>query len=400
MMLIFGMGGGLITAQLLTPATSCPESPEVCAQFEVFWQSWDIASNRFVDAEAVDPQRMTEGAINGMLDSLGDRGHTRYLSAEDARRWAESLAGEFEGIGAYIDVRDGQTIIVAPIEGSPAEQAGLQPDDAILRVDGVSTDGWSIEELSTRVRGPRGTSVTLTIGRAGQFEPFDVTITRANIEVPNVTWRMLPDSVALIRLNSFGARAADEMQQALTEAQAQGAQALVFDLRYNPGGLVNEAIAIAGQFLPPDTTVLLEEDRNGNRTPSKTTGAGVARDIPMVVLVDQNTASSAEILSGALQDAGRARVVGVTTVGTGTVLRTYNIQGGGQLLLGTTQWLTPSGRLIRQQGITPDVIVALPPGGQPLSPANAARLSAEALRESEDAQLLEALRQLGVAAFQ
>jgi carboxyl-terminal processing protease len=206
--------------------------------------------------------------------------------------------------------------------------------------------------------------------------------------------------VAYVRLNSFAQRSASEMERALTAAQEQGAESLVLDLRDNPGGLVNEALGIAGQFLPEGTTVLLEENREGERIPSKTQIEGVAQDIPMVVLVNFNTASSAEIISGALQDAGRAQVIGTPTVGTGTVLSTYMLEDGAQLLLGTSQWLTPDGRLIRNQGIQPDVEVMLPLGVQPLSPSAAEDLSMSEIEESEDAQLLEALDMVGDVAEQ
>jgi carboxyl-terminal processing protease len=392
--LLFGLGGGFVFAQIALPPTDCPESAETCEEFEVFWQVWSLARERFVDAEAANPEQMTVGAINGMLDSLGDDDHTRFLTAEETQRWMESLSGEFEGIGAYIDMVDGEARIVAPIEGSPAEAAGLQPGDLIVQVDGDPVSTWSVEELLARVRGPRGTEVVLTIQREGQAEPFDVSITRATIELPYVSWEMLPDDVALIRLSSFGEDSADEVRQALTEAGAQGAKALIFDLRYNPGGLLNEAVDIASLFLPADTTVLLEEDRDGNRTPTKTRGESIAPDLPMVVLVNEYSASSSEILSGALQDAGRAKLIGETTLGTGTVLRTFNLEGGAQLLLGTTQWLTPDGRLIRKQGITPDTVIALPDEAQLLSPADAAQLSAEALRQSDDAQLAQAFGEL------
>jgi carboxyl-terminal processing protease len=388
---VFGAGGGFVTAQELTPTTNCPESPEVCEQFGVFWQAWGLASENFVEADAVVPKRMIEGAISGMLDSLGDQGHTRYLSAEDAEQWAESIAGSFEGIGAYIDVREGQTVIVSPIEGSPAEAAGIQAGDIILEVDGVDTTGWTIEELVTNVRGPEGTKVVLTVIHPGETVPVDIEVERARVEIPSVSWSMLPGDVAYVRLNSFAQRSASEMERALTEAQEQGAESLVLDLRDNPGGLVNEALGIAGQFLPEGSTVLLEENREGERIPSKTQTEGVAQDIPMVVLINFNTASSAEIVSGALQDAGRAQVIGTPTVGTGTVLSTYMLEDGAQLLLGTSQWLTPDGRLIRNQGIQPDVEVMLPLGVQPLSPSAAEDLSMSEIEESEDAQLLEAL---------
>jgi carboxyl-terminal processing protease len=398
--LVFGAGGGFVGASQLIPATECPESPEVCEEFTVFWQAWDLARSNFVEPEAAVPQHMVEGAVQGMLDSLGDQGHTRYLSAEDAERWRESISGEFEGIGAYIDVREGQTVIVAPIEGSPAEAAGIQAGDIILRVDGADTTGWTVEELMTNVRGPGGTTVVLTVIHPGETAPVDIEVERDTIEIPSVSWAMLPNNVAFVRLNSFAERSAAELEEALIEAQEEGATTLVFDMRDNPGGLVNEAIGVASQFLPSGTTVLVEENREDQRTATRTDFAGAAQDIPMVVLVNINTASSAEIVSGALQDAGRAQVVGVPTVGTGTVLSTYRLDDGAQLLLGTAQWLTPDGRVIRNQGIMPDVEVMLPFDAQQLAPSTVREMSAEELMQSDDAQLLEALDVLHTAAQQ
>jgi carboxyl-terminal processing protease len=280
---------------------------------------------------------------------------------------------------------------VAPIEGSPAEEAGIQAGDIILKVDGEETTGWTVEELATRVRGPEGTTVVLTVIHLSERAPVDIEVERDRIEIPSVSWSMLPDDVAFVRLNSFSQRSAAEMEEALTEAQDEGARALVLDLRNNPGGLVNEALDIAGQFLPEGTTVLLEEDRDGERIPSRVLNEGVAQDIPMVVLVNFNTASASEIVSGALQDEERAQVVGVTTVGTGTVLSTFRLDDGARLLLGTSQWLTPDGRLIRNEGIQPDIEVLLPAGVFPLSPSEVEELSSEEWQDIEDTQLLEAL---------
>lgn len=391
LMLVAGLGGGYMGSWLVSRSSSCPESPDVCEQFGIFWEVWGKASDNFVDAEAIDPPQMTEGAINGMLDSLGDQGHTRFLSAKDAQQWDESLSGEFEGIGAYLDVRNGQGMVVAPIEGSPAEKAGLLPGDRIIKVDGQETRGWTIEELVSRIRGTRGSTVVLTVQHLGEEQFVDVAITRDRIEVPSVSWSMLAGDVALIRLDSFQQRATEEMERALTAAQNEGARRVILDLRNNQGGFVYEAIGVASQFLAEGTPVLLEEDRSGQRTAQKTSEGGVALDIPLVVLINFGTASSAEIVSGALQDAERAQLVGVRTVGTGTVLTTYNLEGGAKLLLGTVQWLTPNGRLIRKQGIAPDIEVALPPGVQPLSPADAAELTAKELSQGDDVQLVRAL---------
>ncbi|MFV9505067.1 MAG: S41 family peptidase [Oscillochloridaceae bacterium umkhey_bin13] len=393
-----GLLGGLIVSQVNAPVANCPESREVCEEFAIFWEAWDLARTRFVDEAAADPALMTAGAINGMVDSLGDVGHTRFLTVEEAQEWDEGLRGSFEGIGAYIDVRDGQTIIVAPIEGSPAEQAGIRAGDVIIAVDGDATTGWTVDQLRNRVRGPANTPVTLTVIHPGEQDPVEITITRAQVVVPSVTWRMLPDGVALVRLSSFDDRAGRELQTALRDTQAAGATAIIFDLRNNPGGLLDQAIEVASQFLPRGTTVLIEETRNGRRETTQARAGGVALEIPLVVLINENSASSSEIVSGALQDAGRAVLVGETTVGTGTVLTPYRLSDGSRLLLGTRQWLTPEGRLIRGQGIEPDELVPLPIDVAPLLPRDAGELDADELRASPDLQLVRALELASAAA--
>ncbi|HEX9374045.1 MAG TPA: S41 family peptidase [Roseiflexaceae bacterium] len=396
--LAIGLGGGYVGTLWFKAPSPCPEAPEICTSFENFWKTWDLARDHYVDSSAVVPNKMIDGAIEGMLDSLGDSGHTRYLSAEAAQAEREELSGRFEGIGAYIDVRDGQPLIIQPIEGSPAEQAGLRPNDLILKIDGVDVRGVTVAQLRTRVRGPKNTAVTLTIQHAGESRPIDVTITRAEINLPSVSWRMLQNKVALIHLNQFAERSTGEVKQALSDARAQGATSIVLDLRNNPGGYVNELVGVASQFLPQDTTVLIEQNRSGERTPYKTSAGGAATDLPLVVLVNENSASSAEILAAALKDAGRARIVGEPTFGTATVLRTFNLNDGAQVRIGTTEWLTPKGHEVRGRGIQPDDLIALAPDVAPLSPANAAQLDVQALFKSDDAQLVRALQVLkGVA---
>jgi carboxyl-terminal processing protease len=209
---------------------------------------------------------------------------------------------------------------------------------------------------------------------------------------------MLPDQIALMHLSQFASRSSDEIKQALTDAQAQGATAVVLDLRNNPGGLVQELVGVASQFLPEGTTVLIEQARDGERDPYKTKSGGVATEIPLVVLVNGNSASSAEILAGALKEAGRARVIGEPTFGTATVVRSYELDGGAQVRIGTTQWLTPKGEVVRGKGIQPDEVVALPAGAAPLSPAEAAQLDIQALRQSTDVQLVRAIDDLKAVA--
>lgn len=389
--LVLGLGGGYLGAMRLTDP--CPESPEVCARFTNFWKAWDLASEYYVDPAAVDPQRMTDGAIAGMLDSLGDQGHTVYLSPESAQAEREALSGRFEGIGAYVLARDDQ-LYLNPIEGLPAERAGVRAGDRVLKVNGEDVTEQTRDEVVTKVRGPKGSQVTLTLLHEGETLPVDITITRDEINVPSVSWQMLANKVALIQLNRFAERSTDEMKQALTDAQAQGATSIVLDLRNNPGGYVNELVGIASQFLPSGTTVLLEQDRSGDRTPYTAKEGGVATNTPLVVLVNNNSASSAEILAGALKEAGRAQVIGVPTFGTATVLRTFDLNDGAQVRIGTTQWLTPKGEVVRGKGIEPNEIVALPADVTPLSPSEAARLDINALLQSEDVQLVRALEVL------
>lgn len=386
-----GFLGGLLVPRSTGQAAVCNATPEVCADFAVFWEVWTLASERYVEADAVVYDAMISGAVNGMLDTLGDQGHTRFLPATEAAEWEESLRGSFEGIGAYVDVRDGRPIIVAPIEGAPAEAAGLLPGDQVLAVDGEDTAGWTVDRLISRVRGPQGTSVTLRVLHPGETEPVDITIVRASVDVPSVTWRMLEDQTAFVRISTFDDDTGTELEQVLSEAQAAGARALVLDLRNNPGGFLSEAVKSASQFLPAGSTIFLEADRSGTRTPTTVRTPGVAQDLPVVVIVNENSASSSEIVSGALQENGRAVVIGMPTFGTGTVLTPFRLEDGSRLLLGTSQWLTPDGRQIRGQGITPDEVIELPTTVIPLTPREAEGLSGEELRTNADTQLVRAL---------
>ena len=393
LMLISGIMVGAVTTR--QRGASCPLAQATCTQFNTFWQAWNILEQRYVDPKALKDSSMVDGAIQGMVASIGDTGHTRYLPPDVAEAEREALQGSFEGIGAYINVQEGQPIIVAPIEGSPAERAGLRPNDLILKVNGQDVHGITVDELRNRVRGPRGTQVQLTIQHSDSNSPIDVTITRDEINVPSVTWRMLPNNTAYIRLIQFSANAGDDMKQALQTARSQGATSIVLDLRNNPGGLVQQLIEVASQFLPKGTTVLIEQDRDGKQEKHTTIAGGAAGDLKMVVLVNNNSASSAEILAAALSEAGRAKVFGEPTFGTATVLSTVKLDNGGELRVGTSEWLTPKGKQVRGVGITPDVLVEMPVGAVPLTPAEASTLDVQGLRDSKDAQLIRALEELG-----
>ena len=248
-----------------------------------------------------------------------------------------------------------------------------------------------LNEVVDRIRGKKGTEVLLTIFRPDLNESLEISVTRDEINVPAATWAMIPGTdVALIRLNQFSANLNDELVKAVESAEAAGATSLVLDVRNNPGGLLAQAVEVTSQFLK-DGNVLLQEDADGNRENFEVVPNGIATDIPIVVLINRGSASSSEIFAGAIQDHERGLVVGETTFGTGTVLRPFELEGGAALLLGTSQWLTPEGRLIRKQGIEPDVAVEVSVGTDLLSPLELKELTVTELLESEDAQLLKAL---------
>jgi len=373
-----------------------PTSANEPQQFKVFWQAWAIVEKNFVDRAKLDPKAMTYGAIRGMVEALGDEGHTSFLTPDERERQSTELSGTFSGIGAQLGVRDQLPVIVAPFDGSPAEQAGVKAGDIILKVDGVDVTTMALNDIVTKIRGPEGTDVKLSLLRPAENKSLEVTIKRGEIKVPAASWAMVPSSkVALIRLSQFTANAEGDIKKALDGAHAAGATSIILDVRNNPGGLLDQAIDVTSQFVK-DGDVLLEADANGNRKSYPVKPGGTGTDLPMVLLINGGSASSSEILAGAIQDHKRGQLVGQTTFGTGTVLQPYVLDDGSALLLGTRQWLTPNGRLIRKVGITPDVKVELPIEANLLTPEEIKTLTAADLAKSEDAQMLKALDLLGV----
>lgn len=362
-------------------------------RFKVFWEAWRLAKDNYVDEKAADDQKMTYGAIQGMLDSFGDQGHTRFLSPQEAERQTQWMQSSFTGIGAEVTRRDNRPVIVTPIEGTPAEKAGIKPGDVVMKVDGVDTVDLSLDETITKIRGPEGSSVTLTIYRPSTNETLDKTITRAKIQEKIVTWAMVPGTtVAHVRLNKFSQGATKELQTALDAAKKAGATALIFDLRSNPGGLLNEAISVTSQFLPSGTVLLKQRERGGKTIEYQAQRGGVALDIPMAVLINQGSASSAEIAAGAFQFHNRAKLVGETTFGTGTILSTFKLSDGSELVLGTAEWLTPGDRMIRRQGIDPDVKQELGPDAQVVTPSTLKTMTEQQVQNANDLQFQEALK--------
>jgi carboxyl-terminal processing protease len=373
-------------------ATVPPDAP---ANFGLVWDVLKLIQQHYVDRSAVTPTDITYGAIQGIVAALGDPGHTVFLTPDEVKSEQEDLSGQIVGIGVYLGSQGQAPVVVSVISGSPAQAAGLRAGDQIIAVDGQSALGLTLTELATRIRGKEGTQVRLTIVHVGSTSPVEVTITRRPITVPTVAWAMVPGTrVALVRLSQFSANASDELKMALAAARTAGASGVILDLRGNPGGLVDQAVAVADQFLRSGT-IYIRQDANGKQTPVAAQGTGPDLSVPLVVLVDYGSASAAEIVAGALQGNHRAIVVGSRTFGTGTVLNTFDLPDGSALLLGVELWLTPDGRRIFPNGITPDQGVQLAVGVQPLEPDQVAALSASQVRSTSDLQLLAGLQALG-----
>jgi len=351
-----------------------------------------VIQNNFVDQESATTQRLQDGALAGMVDILGDTGHSRFMTPTMVEEQRNYTAGEFEGIGAYVEMRDGFVTVVSPIDNSPAQAMGVQPGFIVLEIEGEDMTGKTLQEVVDRILGPAGTEVTITFFNPETGEEQIMTIERARIELQNVTWTMLPGTtIAHARIAGFSRDVGRDLETAIAAAEAQGATGIVFDLRNNPGGLLSEAVDVASQFLPPDSVVVLRQDARGEVKEERVPDDARPTMLPVVVLINEGSASASEIVAGALQDYGRGRLIGETTFGTGTVLNEFPLSDGSAILLATEQWLTPDGRVIWRAGIVPDETVELTGPVQLVVPETANDLTAEELPAIEDLQLLRAL---------
>lgn len=359
-------------------------------QFKTLVETWDTIHQNYVDTSAIDDKALIYGASRGMVDALGDTGHSTFLSPEEAKLFQQATQGEFVGIGVQLDFGTGRPVIVSAIDGSPAAAAGLRSRDVITAINGESTDGMSEIRASELLRGDPGTQVQLTIERPSTGASFSRTLTRAKITIKPVSWSMLPDNVGLIRISEFSNAATDGVKDALTHLKAEGAKSLILDLRDNPGGLLNEAIGVASQFMTEGSPIYQYQARDQKPQPVRTVGHGLGTDLPMAVLVDQGSASAAEIVAAGLHDNGRAKLYGERTFGTGTVLTPFPLSDGSLVVLGIGLWLTPDGQQIWHKGIQPDTLVGLAADADPLRPVGDRPISVSDFDKSRDAQLKDA----------
>ncbi|MGG0848810.1 S41 family peptidase [Peribacillus simplex] len=347
-----------ITTIALTFGNEKVESlaPDKHPEFEKLYSTYDTIKDNYY--EEIDQDKLVDGAINGMIKSLDDP-YSAYMDKKEASSFHESISSSFEGIGAEIQEQDGKIMVVSPIKGSPAEKAGVKPNDIILSVDGKSVEGLSSSEAVLKIRGEKGTKVNLSISRAGESEPIELTIKRDTIPIETVYAEMLDDGVAKIQVTSFSEHTVEELKTALEEMSQKDMKGLVLDLRGNPGGLLDQAIEMASLFIPNGKVVLQVEDRSGKKEVYKSKNDGELK-IPVVLLIDDGSASASEIVAAAVSESADIPLIGVKSFGKGTVQTAQDFKDGSNFKYTAAKWLTPEGNWIHKKGIKPDINVKLP----------------------------------------
>jgi len=342
-------------AREVTPVAAEPTTSGEEAAFQLFWEAWHILEHDFY-GELPDAQEMTYSAIRGVVDELDDQ-YTAFLEPKMAAIVREDMSGSFNGIGAVVNVNDdGQLEIVRTFEDKPAARVGLKPGDIVLAVGDTVIEHMSVFEAVALIRGPVGSVARLTIKREGVEEPFVIEIVREKIEMPVVESKMLDDDMAYLKLTEFNAQAMSQLKADLQALLAEKPKGLIFDLRDNPGGFLDEAVEVASQFVG-EGLILVERSKDGQERDYPAHGGGLATGIPLVVLVNGGTASASEIVAGAIQDAGRGVLIGEQTLGKGSVQLSHYLSDGSELRVTTARWFTPKGRAIHGEGLAPDIHV-------------------------------------------
>ncbi len=354
----------LIALSLLVVLTGCnrvsagatepiPPGDRLPAELGTVGEAYRILLDEHVDHEVLEPKNLSDGAIRGMLAALEDP-HASYLSAEQHSREQEGYRGYFEGIGAQVTLTEAGLTVIAPIPGAPAEEAGIRAGDLILAVDGEDIDGLTLIESVNLIRGPGGTEVTLLVRHVGEFEDVSITVTRGRIPIESTAFRMLEDGIGHLWLYSFSNTTEDEVRRALDQLEAEGGRGLILDLRNNPGGLLASVISVTDLFLESGT-ILYEIDAEGDRSDYEAARRGPATDVPLIVIVNQFSASASEIMAGAIQTSGRATVVGTSTFGKGSVNIARELSDGSAIYFTIRRWYLSDGTQIEGEGVTPDI---------------------------------------------
>jgi len=328
----------------------------ISTDFGLFWEVWDKIRSEHIKGAELEDQNLVYGAIEGLVGAIGDP-HTSFFSPEDSKKFNEDINGNFSGIGAEIGIRDSKLVVISPLEDSPAQNAGLQPGDHIIQIDGESTIEIKIEEAVKKIRGEIGTVVTLTVLREGVDGSNDYDITRGNIAVPTVKWELMDDNIIYLQMFSFNGNSTLAFQKAMVSGLLAGGKGLVFDLRGNPGGYLDVSVKIAGFFLERGNIVVTEKFTSGDETVLRARGNEALKNFPVVILVNKGSASASEILAGALRVHNGTKIVGEQSFGKGTVQELQPLSGNSTLKITIANWLLPNGDLIEGNGLEPDIIV-------------------------------------------
>ena len=330
-------------------------------EFGRLFEIWDVLNEEHFQRDSWDPEILAEGAIRGLLGELDDP-YAAYLSPKQYSLETQDFKGSFEGIGAQVAMKDGQITIIAPIPNTPADMSGVLPGDIILEIDGESTEGLSMQEAVIKIRGPKGDPVTLLVRRQAGGDPVTLTIFRDVIDVKSVVLQKLAGGIGHLRITNFGDTTYQEVVEALQELEDSNARGIILDLRNNPGGLLKSVVDVTGHFLDGGL-VLYEKDSEGSRKDWNAKSGDPTDDIPLVVLVNEFSASGSEVLAGALMDRGRGTIIGVKTFGKGSVNTLRPLSDGSGIYFTVARWFTPNGTLIEGEGLEPEILVFQPEDG-------------------------------------
>ncbi len=334
------------------------QDPETHVDLSLFWGTWRLLGNYYIDPGAMHADKMVFGAVSGMVDAVGDP-YTAFMTPTDSKAFVDSMHGTLEGIGAQLETKNGRIIVVAPLKGSPAEKAGLLPKDIIVKVGDTQVTDVPLEQVVMLIRGKKGTSVKLTIAREGTTQPVILSVVRENIFVPSVESKVLKTasgSIGHIALNQFGDESMGEVRKAIAAFPKDGLKGVLLDLRFNGGGYLEGAVELTSMFVR-DGQVVRVERRDEPPLEHRVDGQPLLPDVPLVVLINGGSASASEIVAGALQDLKRATIIGTQSFGKGTVQEVLDLPGGSSLRVTVAKWLTPGGHDLSKKGVTPDIVI-------------------------------------------
>lgn len=364
--LALGFGGGFgfnkfqtaSTAPLIQTLINQDSGKPVDVDFALFWEVWSALNSKYVDPTKIDKQKLVHGAISGMVESIGDP-YTVFFEPVISKKFEEEISGAFGGVGIEIGKKEDILTVIAPIPESPAMKAGIKAGDRILGVDTKTTNNMSVEEAVNLIRGKKGTDVVLTILPVGKSKPQDFTLTRDTIKVPSTKLTFLDDKTAYLQIYSFSRNVDSDFEEAASKILKSGSTKLVIDLRNNPGGLLDSAINISGWLLENGQTVVMEEFRDKTKNEFTASGNGALKGLKIAILINGGSASASEILAGALHDNNNATLVGEKSFGKGSVQELEKFKNDSSLKVTIAKWLTPKGKSISDEGISPDVEIKI-----------------------------------------